>query len=267
MMSNAQKSTTRYYCAQLFVLLSLIIIPASSSAAIAELAWIEAHSLVKNIRFANYDGSTWEVKPEPVYVSERPLTSLALGTDQQGKKILIWTEKTTVKSVLMFMTGSPNEDGKLSWSSAELFSDYGRENFSASIVYDRTGVGWVFWAATTRDYSDVVFLNMYSLSRDEPQYVHKINKVPDNRPKASINSDGHVSVEWTSFDFASDGYISKEQNFPSISEPVGALEELVDVVTKADVSPFPTEMRDEGNALLHFPDNQMIQSVSLNTSR
>lgn len=249
------------------MLVSLCTISASSSAAFAELVWIDSEPRVKNIRFAAYDGSKWLVKPESVYKSERPLTSLALGTDHQGKKILIWTEKTRVKSVLMFMTGTPRERGIISWSPAKVFSEYGGENFSASIVYDRTGEGWVFWAATTRDYSDIVFLNTSVLSTDEPQQVHKVNKVPDNRPKASVNSDGDVSVEWTSFDFASDGYVLQKQKFPILWESPRALAKLVDAVTEADVSPFPSEIDGEDNVLLHFPGNQMIQSLHLSDRR
>jgi len=247
--------------------LSLIAIfparAANDSDKVADLLWIESEAKKESIKFARYDTEEWTFDDKPLYVSENPLTSLALGTDQQGQKLLIWTEQRRTKTVLMSMTAITDPVGKLKWSSPSIFSDHGRENFSASIVYDPNDQSWVFWSATTQNFSDIVVRRSNSGVWGEPEQVHSNNDVPDNSPRASVNQDGRVSVEWNSYDLDSNAYIMKNEDFEiSTDDSTKVPNKLVDMIAEADI-PLPTKINTERSVLLHFPLNQMIQSVTL----
>ncbi len=247
--------------AKLTLFIFLFCLSPAVFAALAESTWIESFEGEKSIRFARYDGETWTVDDEAIYRSDNPLTSLALGTDLSGVKTLIWTEQIRSKMVLMQMRAILNADGLLSWSPAGLFSDFGRENFSASIVYDLGGQGWVFWSASTHSYSDVVVSRNIGGTWSEPELVHEPNETPDSLPVSSMSETGDVIVEWQAFDQSSNSYHTKIKKF-SINADLELRQqsELVDSLGLNDVS-LPSDASTEIQAVLHFPKNQMLQSV------
>ncbi len=264
---------TNQYCIAHILLVPILYFTAISSfAAQAELIWIESDRKVKNIRFAGYSNEEWVVREEPLYTSENPLTSLALGTDKKGRKLLVWTEKKRAKTVLMSMVSVANSsktesDRKLEWSAPTLFSDYGRENYSASIVSDQNGVSWVFWSTTRDNYSDIVVQRFVDGSWTDPQRVHTANEVPDNTPRAMIDEKGSIIVEWNSFNLDLGDYVVKRKNYPiSVDAGEEIPIKLTDSVIENEI-PLPLAMSTEFPALIHFPNNQVIQSRLLNDIR
>jgi len=228
------------------------------STATAEALWIDPQSKRQEIKFAQLIDGDW-YDEQVVYQSDNALTSLALGTAPSGEKLMIWTEQKRAKTALMYMTAS-NTGGTLQWSTPSVFSDKGHENFSASIVYDLAGTAWVFWASTHEDFSDIV-LRKYSGSWEQIEKVHAKNSVPDIKPSASIIESGEVSIEWDSYDFEAGNYIRRNKQYSgAINLGEDSVKLLIDKVIPSDVQ-FPPNMYTGAQALLHFPSNQMIQSV------
>ncbi len=224
----------------------------------AESIWIDTQDKVQRVMFAQLRGDEWQGE-SLVYQTDNAMTSLALGTAPSGEKLMVWTEQKRLKTELMFMTAS-KIDGTLRWSQASTFSNKGHENFSASIVYDKSGIAWVFWASTSEDYSDIV-LRKFDGSWGEIEQVHSKNTVPDIKPRASIAESGDVLIEWVSYDYQAADYVSRSRLYLStVDSDQLATKILVDKVLPSDVQ-LPPNMYTGAQALLHFPTNQMIQSV------
>jgi len=249
----------KYLFAQLFLLIVFSLNATKSFASMAEVVWVESGVEVKSIHFGEYDEGEWAFNDEPLYVSGNPLTSLALGTDSRGQKILIWTELTRTKTVLMSMTANLDESSRLKWSSPILYSDYGKENFAASVVHDLNGDRWVFWAAATDSYSDIVVQRGFG---DKPIKVNPSNEVPDTTPSAMITEQGNVQVRWNTFDFDADDYVSVTKDYSVETGTQTAPIKLIDSVSEKDI-PLPSEVITDHSALLHFPSNQLVQSKTI----
>jgi len=125
----------------------------------------------------------------------------------------------------------------------------------------------VFWSATRDSDSDVVVQRFVDGSWTDPQQVHTANQVPDNTPRAMIDERGTVTVEWNSFDLDSGDYVVKQKNYPISVDAGGEVPiKLVDSVIENEI-PLPLAMSTEYPALIHFPNNQIIQSRLLNDIR
>ncbi len=224
----------------------------------AESVWIDSQGQSQKVMFAQLIDDKWQDE-SLIYETDNALTSLALGSAPSGEKLMVWTEQKRLKTELMFMTAR-EVSGTLIWTQASTFSNKGHENFSASIVYDQYGTAWVFWASTREDYSDIV-LRKFDGSWGEIELVHTKNTVPDIKPRASITESGDVLIEWVSYDYQVGDYVSRFRQYKStISSDQQSAKTLVDKVLPSDVQ-LPPNMYTGAQALLHFPNNQMVQSV------
>lgn len=234
---------------------------------VSEAVWVETELEVSSIRFARYENDSWEQVGAPLYTSESSLTSPALGTNSKGHKLLIWTEQKKAKTILMFMTAKPTSAGDLVWSSAEIYSKHGIENFAASIVYDNNDTAWVFWSSTTETYSDIVMQHSNDDVWGSPIQVHSVNNVPDDRPRVRLTEDDLIRVEWTSFDLESGASVFRSKEFsPDSHGSKQNVAQLVDDVEANDIS-LPDFISPYAPALLHFPTNGLLQSTPLSSVR
>jgi len=223
-----------------------------------ESLWIDTQGQSQKVMFAQLIDDKWQDE-SLIYETDNAMTSLALGSAPSGEKLMVWTEQKRLKTELMFMKAREVAGG-LKWTRASTFSNKGHENFSASIVYDKSGTAWVFWASTREDYSDIV-LRKFDGSWGEIEQVHSKNTVPDIKPRASITESGDVLVEWVSYDFQASDYVSRSRQYTAAeSSNEQSLKILVDKVLPSDVQ-LPPNMYTGAQALLHFPNNQMVQSV------
>ncbi len=253
----------QYFSRLAFLPLAVLLIAESASASFADLVWVDSSDNTQSIKFAEYDGEEWVFYEEPIYNSDNALTSLALGTNVIGLKTLIWTEQIRAKTVLMSMSANVDSSGKLLWSLPSIFSDEGRENFSASIVHDSNGQGWVFWSETRGNFSDIVVRRSTGGSWGLISPVNAINDVPDNQPHASVTEAGNVIVEWSSFDIAAGLFQMKNREYSISSAFERNAIKLVDIVSPTDVL-LPEGMPVGNSKLIHFPQNQIVQSIVLN---
>lgn len=252
-------------CSTRLLFAILLFSPITTSASsLAELVWIENQQNTNYIRFGFYDGNEWSIEDKFLYESSNPITSLALGTDQYGSKTLVWSEQIRSKTVLMIMNAKSDNDksNQLNWSAASLFIDEGRENFSSSILFDQNGKGWLFWSETKANFSDVMLRRFDGYSWQQAERVHPENNVPDNLPRAKIDHEGNIKVEWNSYDFQKGDYVQKTRVYPTTTVDKEEPNDLLDSVGRADI-PIPREISPQVSALLHFPGNKMIQSEAL----
>ncbi len=223
-----------------------------------ESIWIDTDEESQRLMFAQFIGDEWQDE-SLIYETANAMTSLALGTGISGEKLIVWTEQKRLKTELMYMTAS-KVDGALKWTQAATFSNKGHENFSASIVYDSTGTAWVFWASTSEDFSDIV-LRRFDGSWGEAEQVHTKNSVPDIKPRASITESGDVLVDWVSYDFQVGDYVNRSRQYRIAARSDDQITKLLlDKVQPNNVQ-LPPNMYTGAQALMHFPTNQMIQSV------
>lgn len=246
---------------------ALFMVPSFASGVASEAVWVEAQKDIYSIRFARLIDDEWEQFDSPLYTSENAMTSPALGTNSQGRKILIWTEQKKSRSILMSITGEPTATGGLIWSLPSIFSKYGSENFAATIVHDINDEAWVFWSATLDTYSDIVMQRFAGQSWSEPVRVNKTNEVPDDLPRAQITEENRVKVQWNTFDLDSGVSVVRFKEF-SIRHNGSPTKRLkaVDNIDEREVS-MPTNLPPYTPALLHFPTNAMIQSAPVNFAR
>lgn len=255
-------------------LLSMLTATCSSVvlASEAELVWAEngvskvaekeaEKGVESRIMFSQLENDGWS-KPLELYRSENPVTSLALVTDLKNTKILVWTEQFRFRSVLMKKqaTGRP-----ANWSKAELFSDYGKENFAATMVVDAANDIWLFWSANHGDLDDIYLLKRTSQGWGRPQRTHDQNKVPDILPAAQLDAAGNVSLDWRSYSLADGAYVTLNRVFELEKKWQNGYKsdpKEVPEITLKDVS-LPDFVPADATALMHFPSNRMNQSEKI----
>ncbi|MFT5571169.1 MAG: hypothetical protein ACI9FR_000077 [Cryomorphaceae bacterium] len=236
---------------------SFVCLP--TQAQLAELVWAEVGSENNVIEYSQWDGETWS-DPIHIYENSNEIATPSLATQADGTKVLIWTEQQRRKSVLMWeKRGSTDEE----WSQASVFSRFGNENVSPSLVTDFAGTLWVFWSAQQSDLSDVFVSKQHAGSWSEPIQVNAVNKVPDIKPLAQILEDGTVQVEWQSYDFEVGDYVLRQKSFSgdvktSQTQPEGEF---------ADMDPqkvsLPSFVSGQIYVTMHLPKNQLIQSYRI----
>jgi len=245
----------------LYIFKSIVLLSLCASAfansdefTVAQAVWVDGSDEFNQIRTSQFNGESW-LDSEVLYSSKNPLTSVALSTSSNGTKLLIWTEQKRLKTVLMSMVSTKDR-----WSEATIFSDKSNENFSATIVRDMSNAIWVFWSAASPGLSDILMKRFVNNGWSEVERVHDHNEVPDNRPRASLNELGETKIEWQSYDLAQGQYVLESRLFPNEnSNSILPFAKLIDKTLPDEVSP-PSEVKANTQVLLHFPNNQMIQS-------
>ena len=229
-------------------------------AAEAELLWVSSGSS-HQILVSHYKEQQWS-DPKSIYQSDNPLTSLAMATDLNGVKILVWSEVFKARSVLMKMQLNPKSNA---WSSAKIFNNSGKENLAASMVVDSNNSVWVFWSANVGDLDDVYFVRRTEMGWSKPQKVNDENEVPDIRPQARINQDGMVEISWQAYSFAASDYVLNtrvlevDKQAADRDSSQNELQQKAEL-TLGDIS-LPSFIDESLSSLLHFPANLHNQSV------
>lgn len=232
---------------------------AQTTSPLAELVWVEQQEKQNTIYISALINEKWTA-PQQIYQSTELLTSPALGTDNSGNQLLIWTEYRRSKTVLK---SSRRNNGE-SWQEPTLFSDTGSENYASCIVFDRQNNAWVFWSSTRSDLSDIFFSKSEGFTWSRPQLVHSANAVPDILPIAALTPEGHVRVSWTRYSFKQNSYTQDEKTFAkNVTQPNPA--PLLDAVSEKDIK-LPAFLSRNSVSLLHFPGNEMIQSRPISPS-
>ena len=224
----------------------------------AELLWIEQLQTEYQVRFSELIDGQW-TPPKVLFASDNSLTSPALGSSSSGDRLAIWTEQRRAKTVLQSM----HQTAGGRWGPARIFTDTGRENYAASIVFDLNDVAWVFWSSTRKALSEIFMAKSAETGWSKPQQIHPENSVPDILPVAALNTNGDVEVEWTQYSFAEAKYLRigktiaasqsgsvANSNNKRLSSDAVAIEDLA----------LPKFLPHNALSALHFPTNMMIQS-------
>jgi len=230
-------------------------------AAEAQLLWAN-NGTTHEIMIAHYNDQQW-TDAESIYQSDNPLTSVAMATDLDGGKIVVFSEILKTRTVLMKMQMHPQS---LAWSNAELFVDFGKENFAASLVTDASNTVWLFWSANNGDLDDIYFIRRTSSGWSVPQRVNEKNEVPDIKPHARINHNGEVEVEWQTYSMLLRSY----QGAHSVLITESSKTEADKTVLKPEISlseiRLPAIVKKQLSSLIHFPSNILVQSIRLESA-
>lgn len=234
------------------------------SAQLAEVVWAEYDGEQNNVLYSQWTGEDWR-EPESIYSNDNYVATPTLSTTKNGEKIVIWSEQRASKSVLM-MSKRPNNEEL--WSEATLFSQHGSENVSPSLVKDRKGTLWVFWAADVDSYSDVFYSRQISGSWAAPVRVNSANQVPDIKPIANVDKDGNVEVTWGRYDFDVGDYVTETVTFEIESKIVSELDKKIILAKELDPKklPIPGFIKPSSFATIHIANNRLITNFRLEPS-
>ena len=242
----------------LAVSLIAVVLSTPLLAAQAELLWANNRT-GHEIMITRYVDQQWS-EVESIYQSDNPITSVAMTTDLDGSKIVIFSEVFKTRTVLMKMQMHPQ--AKI-WSKAKLFVDFAKENLAASLVTDAANTVWVFWSANNGDLDDIYFSRRTSLGWSPPQRVNEKNDVPDIKPQASINTKGDVEVNWQTYSWTLRNY----QRTRSVLQTESITTEKDKNLPNSEVSlkeiPLPPIAKKQLSSLIHFPGNIHLQSIRL----
>lgn len=233
-------------------------------AAQAEVVWPYFDGKDYQILFSAYTNQEWKQPSDLVYKSSNPLTTPIIGTLPSGEKLLIWSELVRGKVKLMMAQSLPKPSTQTirSWSEPDVFSDLGNENLAPSLITDLQGHVWVFWSSSTTLPSDIYMRRFDGDSWSEAERVHGANQVPDNAAHASLNNDGNVYLEWTTFDFEINDYRLDSKTFIT-ENPYSDGQRIIDTLNPADIAE-PDFIGVNARAIVHFPENKSIQNLVLN---
>jgi len=232
----------------------------ASESSLAKALWSDFDGKEHAIFISNYDGEDWS-DSSSIYASKHPITSIAMGTTQSGKALLVWTEQIKQKSQLFHQWFSGKTQ---SWSEAELLSDFGIENIGATIVVDPSDQMHLFWGANPTDLSDIIHMTYADNRWSKPTAIHAPNDVPDIKPTAAINTNSDIVVTWSSYSFDAGQYVERERTIETSQlSAANSTIELNDVI-RLEQMKVPNFLPSNANAYIHFPQNEMTQSALLN---
>lgn len=225
----------------------------------AELVWASSTGELNRILYSEWNGDNWS-DPKVIYQSENSTASPALATLADGSKALIWSEQRRRKSVLMWSKRSAAEPV---WSTATVFSRLGSENVAPSIVRDLEGSLWVFWSAQKSGYSDVFYTRQLAGDWSQPQQVNQANEVPDIKPLAFVGEQGEIVVEWRSFSFDAQDYVTQTRAFEPITGLKASLKKRFRQETDPQKTPIPSFISATDFATIHLAKNIGVQSFRI----
>lgn len=221
----------------------------------AEIVWVEQNNELQSIHLSSYNGEHWTPPSAPLFTSNNALSSVKLGTDNNGTKLMVWSEQIIDKTVLMFSQKKPNEH----WSKEKVLYAAGSENYAGSIVFDSNNRGWFFWSFADEYLADIVYLQFHNGKPGRLQSLHPNNQVPDIHPIASLNVNGNIKVTWTTYDLEKDRYIQTSKVL-SINPKQKF---LFNKHNESEIENIPTPDFIPKNALslIHIPGMRMVQSA------
>jgi hypothetical protein len=240
-----------------------------SVASDAEVYWVEYDGENKIMVADNLAGQ-WS-DPREIYASNNALTSLAVASNDEGGKLLVWSEQRKSKTVLKQSTYGANSN---TWSLAQLLTDKGQSNMASVLISKGGGTVWLIWSSD-RDGLDDVYAserkNGASLSVNK---VHEENDVPDVLPTARINEKGDIELNWLRYSRNQRGYVATSGLIKidivderTINESKSANHAVrYDQEVAAGRMKFPSFVNDNPTAVLHFPTHYYIQSTRINGS-
>jgi hypothetical protein len=252
-------SSSIFLTLRLFIALVCGFVCLPVHAQLAELVWAETESGLNVIAYSKWNGEEWS-DPIQIYENSNAVSTPSLATQIDGTKVLVWSEQQRRKSVLMWKKRSPIDE---TWSEASVFSRFGIENVSPSLVNDLTGTLWVFWSAQQDGLSDVFVSKQHAGSWSQPQQVNGLNKVPDIKPIARILEDGSVHVEWRSYDFDVGDYVSAQKSFTVGSTTIQGQANAEHIDVDPDKISLPAFISGQSYATMHLPNNRLIQSYRI----
>ncbi len=224
----------------------------------AELLWIDSNDGEYQLKISEYINDEW-AEETLLYASSNPITSPALGTGKNSRKLIVWTEQIRSKTVLKSMSRSANNN----WQLPNVFSNQGFENYSASIVFDLEDVAWVFWSSTVRELSDIYYVRSEGLGWSTPVLVNAVNDVPDLHPRASLTLDGKVEVRWSRYSFENNSYVEDVYLFDEALVNSSDII-LADTIALSDI-PLPNFLPENRLSVIHFPSNHMLQTLLISS--
>lgn len=231
------------------------------SEAKAKVLWSDFDGKQHALFVANYDGEDWST-PITIHSNENPMTSVAIGSADNNTELLVWTEQIEQKSQLFHKWFSRETQ---TWSEARVLSKFGNENIGGSIVVDPTGRLHLFWAANDTDFSDIVHMSYAQGLWTKPTAIHEPNDVPDIKPLANLTLNGDIAVRWSSYSFDANQYVELEKIIETARPESGT--ETGKVTAKDMIEPEKVErpnfLPGDSSATLYFPDNNVVQSLSL----
>jgi len=202
-------------------------------------------------------GDVWS-DPKSIYQAESELHSLAIATSVDGGKTMVWTERRQQRMVLMKMQLAA---GSTTWGQASIFNDTFAENFAATLVTDANNQLWLFWSANKGGLDDVYLSKRGASGWSSPVRIHAENKVPDVTPSAYLDAESNVVVEWNSYDYVVDDYITLSKIYEaeiSGSDKVGELNQEPDL--NLSLLRIPSSLPNKSFGIAHFPNNKFRQS-------
>lgn len=231
----------------------------------AELVWVESAGDDYNLMFSRLTEEKWS-EPITVYNSESSISSPLISTDHEQNKLLVWSEQYRNSRILMSARRTASES---SWQRAEKINHFKGENLGSSMVVDKTNQSWLFWSSNYEDLDDIYYSRHDEAKWSGPRRVHVKNDVPDIQPIASLNKDLDVAVSWKTYDRLSGQYTTVQQIFTIDkssenrykSRPRNNKENSVSDITLPDFLPQSSTIG------LHFPNNQIEQSIRLYLNR
>jgi len=257
---NQTKMTLMHRLFRLSLCTFLLLAAGPAIAAEAEIVWTKFDGKQHQIVFSAYDGEHWLTPGEVVYSSANPLATPVIGTLPSGEKLLIWAEIVRKKVKLMYSQSITAVSR--TWADADVFSDIGKENLAPTLVTDLNDHVWVFWSSSSSLPSDIYMRKFDGSDWSKAERIHSANQVPDNSAHASLNTDGNIYLEWNTFDFEINDYRLDSKTFIT-ENPYPDGIRVTDTLNPADI-PSPDFIGFEARAVIHFPNNKLIQNQVLN---
>lgn len=224
---------------------------------IAQFVWHQAQGDSRTISLASFDGESWG-QPIEVYITDQPIWSVTIGSDQRGNQLLVWTELHKNTSVLMQKS---YQASSRVWSDAALLSNYGTENIGATVLFDLQNRAWVVWAESSTGQSDIVAIHREpGMGWSHPVQVNEINQVPDIAPNASLNKNGDVTVAWSAYNVDKNDYVMHSKTISTNNRVAFKQQRLAADTLLPESVPTPEFAPKIGASTIHFPNNLMIQS-------
>jgi hypothetical protein len=231
----------------------------------AELIWVESSADDHRLMFSQLSAREWS-DPLTLYASENYISSPTISTDLTHNKLIVWSEQYDNSSILM---SSRRVSSDTLWLPAEKINDFKAENLGSSIVIDSLNRHWVFWSSNFEGLDDIYYSRQEGAKWSPPKRVHATNKVPDIQPIASLNQDLNVVVDWNTYDLQTGQYLTVQQVFKIDNSSKNRYKSSLSNIQEESISDvkIPVFLPRDSSVVLHFPNNQIKQSIRLYLNR
>ena len=241
------------------LIIYLLLITSLSSSQLyaqqAEVVWVEQNNESQSIHISSFDGKRWTPPSTPLFESNNALSSVKLGTDSDGNKLMVWSEQIIDKTALMFSQKKTNTP----WVKAKVLYAAGSENYAGSIVFDSNNTGWFFWSFADEQLADILYMRFINGKPSHAQQLHDTNQVPDIHPVAGLDVNGNIEIIWTTYDLEKNRYVRTTKVIPI--NPQQKLSFINHDELKIEDIPIPNFIPNKALSLIHMPGIRMTQSA------